>query len=94
MLQINNLIDTKGVADYKTLNVEQIISGTQLYDFENNIAYLGYTGEFKQHPDIVVISDIEYENVKNTLNKKQELSLEERVTAAEQAINTILLGGM
>lgn len=94
MLQINNLIDTKGIADYKTLNIEQIIVGTQLYDLKNNKAYFGYEGDFISHPDILKISVEEYESIKNSLNKISGLSIEERLTLAEQTINDILLGGI
>lgn len=94
MLQINNLIDSNGTANYKTLNIERIIGGTQLYDLKTNKAYFDYEGDFLPHPDILEISVDEYESIKNTLNKVNGLTIEERLTLAEQTINDILLGGL
>jgi len=86
MLQINNLIGLSGLADYKTLNINQIILGTQIYDFKNNIAYLDYNGEFVEHDDIFVISEEEYNKAKETLDRNK-VTIEDRLLSQEQRQN-------
>lgn len=92
-IKITNLI-TDNNADYKSLNVDKIISGSQVYDFTNHIAYVEYNETFTPHNDLIEITQTEYDNVKKALLVQEGLTLEERVISVEQTLNTILLGGI
>lgn len=85
-IKISNLINTQGVADYKGLDLTKIITGSQIYPDNENVAYFKYDGEPIEHPDITVIDETTYNNVKNSLNKPPQLSLENRVSALEEAL--------
>lgn len=58
-LKINNLIQLGGSADYKGLNIDLIVGGTQIYFLENgrNEAYFQYNGEPVNHTDLEVITE-------------------------------------
>lgn len=94
LLKISKIVQVDGNMDYKTLDISNIVSGTQLYDFTNNVAYVEYNETLTPHSDLVEITQVEYDNAKAALTTKQEISLKDRVTELESVMNTFLLGGI
>lgn len=92
-IKITNLITDNNV-DYKSLNIDKIITGSQVYDFTNSIAYVEYNESYSPHSDLVEITQSDYDNAKIALLAQERLTLEERVISVEQTLNTILLGGI
>ena len=99
--KIINVINNRGQADYKGLNIDLFIGALQVYPCnlqENNMCLIATTDEeIKESLDIQLLTEEEY----NTL--KQEIlsaypptppSAEERFALLEQAMNGMLLGGV
>jgi hypothetical protein len=90
-IKISNLIDLKGIADYKGLDLDMIHSGTQLYPEGTNEAYFYYNGDMLTHEDIVEIDEATYNGVKqNEINKITGESMPEKIKRLEIE-NTALL---
>lgn len=91
-IKINNLIQKNGVADYKGLDLNNIVCGTQLYPSDNK-AYFVYDMELNAEiismVDVEVISESQYLEVKNEIEKESPISLEEEIKQLKEQ-NTIL----
>lgn len=85
-IKISNLINTQGVADYKGLDLTKIITGSQIYPDNENVAYIIYEGEIPSHQDLVEISQSEYEEIKESNRHVPPISIEDRLTALENAL--------
>lgn len=88
-IKIRNLIQENGNADYKGLDINKIKN--PFYDFENNLAYVEYNEEYSTNNDLLEITEEQVQLEKLAIENRQPLTLEERITATEQALN-ILLG--
>ena len=74
-VKISNLVQPNGSVDYKGLNIDLNVPGTQVYDIEdgNNVAYLYTTQDvLPQHPDLIEISEAEYEAAKADFLARQK----------------------
>jgi formaldehyde-activating enzyme involved in methanogenesis len=97
--KINNLINQKGNADYKGIDISKIMPGTQVYpqDYKTNNSCLIASTEVKQtNGDLVQITEEEYNTFKQEILSAFQVqpTAEERITLLEQALNDLLLGGM
>jgi hypothetical protein len=80
MLKIKNLLDEySGNCDYKGIDLDKIISGSQFYDIEDeNIAILQTREEIvPQHGDIQILTREEYTEMKSLIEEKERLRREE-----------------
>lgn len=99
IVKISNLIQSDGRADYKGLDCDKIIAGSQLYPMNENVAYVCYEDdEIPQHEDLQIITEEEYLQIKNEIEtnrpKTPEEELQERINLIQQALDGLLLGGM
>lgn len=92
IVKISNLIQPNGRADYKGLDLEKIVAGSQLYP-NDNTAYFFYTGDVIEHPDVLVISEDEYNAKKVEIESNLPLSIDERLELLQRAIDDLILGG-
>lgn len=69
-IKINQLIDSQGRADYKGLDINHIVAGTQVYPPDENVAYFEYDGASVTHPDIKVLTSDEYHAIVKTENER------------------------
>jgi hypothetical protein len=105
-IKICNLIQSDGYADYKGLDISKIVSGSQIYPSDENVAYFQYISEesMPDNPDIVIIDDITYkaileEKLSNDYNrgiedlKKKDVDLQQAVDDLTLQLGDALLGG-
>lgn len=96
-VKINNLFGLNGQADYKGMNLNNIIAGTQSYSHDDNSCVLGYSGEVSAHPDLTEVTEQEYRLVKQEFESKRPKSeleiLKEEQALMKQALDELLLGG-
>ena len=86
IIKVNNLFNNTGLADYKGLDLEKIVAGTQLYPYNDNFCALYYMGELPEHSDLEELSQEDYELIKENIKKETPLSDAERLKMQEQAI--------
>lgn len=59
-LKIININPT-GMIDYKTLDIEQFVAGTQVYDLENGVCLVQTSqADFEPHIDVTELTEEEY----------------------------------
>lgn len=100
--KVNNIMNN-GTADYKGLNLTEIISGTQVYphDFkQNNICLLASGEEIESREDLERITEDIYEQLKGEIISAYPIpdpspeekikQLEQQIIAQQYAINMIL----
>lgn len=85
-IKINNFIQENGMADYKTLDTNSIIMGSQIYPFNENVAYVEYNEPFVPHDDLMEVRKEEIDSVQKSLKIDQGPTIEERLAAQEQRI--------
>ncbi|AEH46799.1 hypothetical protein [Parageobacillus thermoglucosidasius] len=93
IVKVSNLIQPNGTTDYKGLDLEKIVPGSQLYP-DDNTAYFFYTGNVVEHVDVTVITEEEYNAKKKEIKSKAPLSYDERLELIQKAIDDLVLGGM
>lgn len=92
ILKINKLTDLFGRIDYKGLDIDKFICGSQLYAEKLEYCYVATTEEFTNlHEDITIVDEVEYSNFKKSLEeimaKKTEIEqLKEQNIMLENAI--------
>lgn len=76
-IKVDNLIQLNGNADYKGLDIDGILAGTQIYLLENgkNEAYFTYNGDIVGHDDIQQITEEEYLAVKYDYEKSLSVAV-------------------
>ncbi|MDQ0412736.1 hypothetical protein [Mesobacillus stamsii] len=67
IIKITNLIHPGGRADYKGLNLEQIVPGSQLYPSYDNVAYFFYDGAVTEGGDISIVTQATYDSHKQRI---------------------------
>ncbi|MFY2158505.1 hypothetical protein ACOSZF_23405 [Cytobacillus firmus] len=96
-IRVENLYSIDGQADYKGLEFNKIVSGTQLYPRNENYCMIGYLGTLVEHPDITVITDTDYQTLRKTLEEstpKSEIEiLKEKQELMQKAIDDLIFGG-
>jgi hypothetical protein len=83
IIKITNLIQQNGQADYKGLNLDTIVKGSQLYPENENVAYVKYVGAIPIHSDVSEIAQAEYDSIKQSIENSRPPSLEERIKTLE-----------
>ncbi|MEB7771416.1 hypothetical protein [Kurthia gibsonii] len=107
-LKIININKT-GMIDYKTLDIEQFVAGTQVYDLENGVCLVQTSQvNFEPHSDIMELTVDEYNTQADIINAMSpqvqekneidELKAENEALKASQAsqdelIMSLMLGG-
>lgn len=92
IIEVKNLIQASGTADYKGLDIDNIVSGTQLYPDYDNVAYFHYDGEAVDHADVSVITPATYAEHKQRIdNKPQPLTPEEGLLKLREDMNTAIM---
>lgn len=94
-VKIDNLISkTNGICDYKGLDIDLFIAGSQVYD--NDTAFIGTIEEdIPQHEDLQILSKNEYDTFVNEIrNRPQPLSeidlLNEKIAQQDAVIEELL----
>ena len=99
-LKIINFVKENGQCDYKGLDIEKNIPGSQIYPINKNIAVLKYKGDLPNHPDIIEISEEAYLQEKEEYEAELPIGENEilklRLQEAEQAVLELstIIGGM
>lgn len=88
--KISNLHQADGMCDYKGLNINKFIAGSQVYDLSNNLCLIKTTEEsIIQNADITILADQEYNTLKSEIDKNkanQSASINDRISALEVAM--------
>jgi hypothetical protein len=92
IVKVSNLVQPNGTADYKGLDLDKIVPGSQLYPDNENTVYFFYTGDVVEHADVMVITEEEYYAKKAEIVSKVPLSYDERLELIQKAIDDLLLG--
>lgn len=85
--KIINYYDQNGVVDYKGLDIDKIVAGTQAYDHLGERCLIGYEGEYDPHPEIVELTSEQYETEKQDIIASYPpapATTDQRVEALEQ----------
>ena len=95
-VKVTNLFNGKmfGEVDYKGLDIQRIIPGTQLNMPEDDVICFEYDGEVPEHVDLQVLTEEEYEQQKQIfsqkLNEKVNHPLEQMQAQIDQLTLEIL----
>lgn len=96
-IKVINLFNLGGTADYKGLDLQKIVPGTQLYPVNENYCIVGYNGDIPNHADLTVVTEEEWLNLRTEIENNQPKSpiqeLEEKQALMQQALDELLLGG-
>lgn len=96
-IKISNF-QTNGVSDYKGLNTDQVVPGSQFQDEPNNIYYIAYKSNIVEHSDIQVINEVDYSNKKQQLQtpivpvETQLQDLRSQIKTTNDTLDFLLLG--
>lgn len=81
--------------DYKTLDINQFVAGSQVYDFANGVCLVQTSEDnYTPHADIIELTESEYSEQRDIINsmspqaqeKDKIAQLEEKVDLQEQAL--------
>lgn len=103
--KVLNLFDLQGHAQYKGLDLSKIVAGSQIYPIDENVAYLKYVGEDVIDDDLELLTDDEYNAIKEKEDSSrpkspiEELTLQNEELQRKQdlmqaAIDDLIFGGM
>lgn len=84
LVKINELVQNHGMCDYKGLDVQKIVTGTQLYPSFENAAYFEYDGDVITSGDIEEITPEVYEAVKRRMEEERPISPELEIERLKQ----------
>ena len=90
-IKVKNLRQQTGACDYKGLDIDLIVTGSQLYPSDDNSAYFMYNGEVVNHIDLSIITQDEYEKVKNIEIDTEKPTLESEVNMLKEQNAQMLL---
>ena len=93
ILRIENYIKQDGSCDYKGLNINQFIGGTQIY-LNDEICYVKTDqDDFENHPEIMEVTDEMYQNEYSKLKTADNSpSIQRQMELIQSALDEILLG--
>ncbi|MFE4525884.1 hypothetical protein ACFRCQ_28095 [Cytobacillus firmus] len=93
IVQVTNVFLDNGNGDYKGLDINKIVPGSQVYNANDNSAYFLYDGEVLESTDISIVTQSIYNSAKQLYKEDQPLSIEERIKELEETVALSLLGG-
>ena len=94
IVKISNLTGANGIADYKGLNIDLNVAGSQVYPNDENVAYLFNTGAIPEHADIEIITEEEYLLAKQAHESKpRPATVESRVQQLEGIVMMAVMEG-
>lgn len=104
-VKVNNVIPSGGGnADYKGLDLEHIVPGSQVYLQDTDlatVAYFKYKGDIVTHSDVSTVTEAEYLEADAaskipfvTPEQKAIDTLKADLVETQNAVNFILLGGL
>lgn len=107
-LKIININPT-GMIDYKTLDIEQFVAGTQVYDLENGVCLVQTSQDnFEPHIDVTELTADEYNTQADIINtmspvvqekteieklKAENEALKASQSSQDELIMSLVLGG-
>ena len=85
LIKISNLLQINGQPDYKGLDLEKIVPGTQLYPDYDNVAYFEYDGEVAEGGDVRIVTRATYDEHKNRItNQPRPMTPEDEIAKLKQ----------
>lgn len=94
IVKVSNLIQSNGHADYKGLDLNKIVAGTQLYPDYDNVAYFFYDGEVPTVTGLQVVTLATYDEHKNRIaNQPKPRTESERILELEDVIFNAMMEG-
>jgi len=95
IVKVFNLVQDNGHVDYKGLDLNKIVGGTQLYPNYDNVAYFMYDGDVTETTGIQIVTQATYDEHKNRIaNEPKPLSDSDRIKMLEDSIDFLMMGGM
>lgn len=64
IVKISNVRQNNGTYDYRGIDLDRIISGSQLYPTDENATYFYYDGTIKVGGDVSIIAQATYDEIK------------------------------
>lgn len=101
-IKITNLANAQGQCDYKGLNINQFIAGSQVYDLANNIALIKTSENVTiVNADITILTEADYNTQKQQIETAQKTNqpkseveeLKSRVDLMQKALDDLTMGG-
>lgn len=93
-LKINNIKTQTGQIDYKGLDIEKFIPGSQVYPQDLRFCLVETLEVTSESEDVVVLSVEEYNNIKElTLSEVPKDPLLEQIELMQLALDELLLNG-
>lgn len=88
IVKVNNLTQANGKLDYKGLDINKIVGGTQLYPSYDNVAYFFYDGEVNEGGDIQIITQATYDSHKIRIDEENAsfITPEKRIEQLESEL--------
>lgn len=97
-IKIKNLMNPDGNVDYKGLDIQKIVAGSQLYPLGENYCMVEYAGSPVTHRDIIEVSESDHNALKTLMKSNQPKSemdeLKEKQKLMQKAIDDLIFGGM
>lgn len=93
-IKISNLITSYGHADYRSLELSNIVPGSQVYPPDKNEAFLLYDGEVTSKGDLSVIDQVAYDaEVARITSLPKPVTDADRIAELEETMAILLMGG-
>lgn len=100
LIKITNLVNNLfKKCDYKGLDIDLFIQGSQVYNMEGDTVCLGTNEEFiPDNPDVAIITEQDYIDFRDAVEKlvvtvKDSINILERLELVQKAFDEILMGG-
>ena len=91
--KVTNLIQNDGRADYKGISLKSIVAGSQKYDIGEENACVLISNEVITHPELVQLTEVEYENYLTYQSPQPVNEIEEIQNSLADLWEVVLLGG-
>lgn len=98
-VKVSNVFTSQGNADYKGLDLDKIVPGTQLYPQGANYCIVGYEGDLPMNTDLVEVTETDHTTLMDQIKNNQPLSLSDQlakandqITLMQKALDSLILG--
>lgn len=91
-IKVNNVF-VNNQADYKGLDIDKIVGGTQIYPPNENYCVFQYDGYIVAHNDLQEISESEYKVIYDNRPKPELEIIKERQDLMQAALDDFILSG-